>query len=78
MVVRFDQRRPLYSKMMEDAELLRRYVEDHSQNAFAELVRRYLALVYSALRRVGGVCYPPDELLLFNLSLVISVFNCIF
>lgn len=41
--------------MIEDAELLRRYVEDESEAAFAELVQRHLGLVYaSALRRVGG------------------------
>jgi len=41
--------------MMDDAELLRRYAADHAEDAFAELVRRHLGLVYSvALRRVGG------------------------
>lgn len=41
--------------MSEDARLLRRYVEDRSQAAFAELVGRHLGLVYSsALRQVGG------------------------
>ena len=40
--------------MMDDAELLRRYAEDHSEDAFTELVHRRLGLVYSAaLRRVG-------------------------
>ena len=38
-----------------DAELLRWYTEEKSEVAFAELVRRYLDLVYSAaLRQVGG------------------------
>jgi RNA polymerase sigma factor (sigma-70 family) len=41
--------------MIEDAELLRRYFEEKSEAAFAELVQRHLGLVYaSALRRVGG------------------------
>ncbi len=40
--------------MMDDIELLRRYAEDDSEDAFAELVRRHVNLVYSAaLRRVG-------------------------
>jgi RNA polymerase sigma factor (sigma-70 family) len=38
-----------------DAELLRRYAEERSETAFAELVRRHLDLVHSAaLRQVGG------------------------
>ncbi len=38
-----------------DAALLRRYVETHNEEAFAELVHRRLALVYSAaLRRLDG------------------------
>lgn len=41
--------------MVDDATLLRRYAEEKSEAAFAELVRRYLNLVYSAaLRRLGG------------------------
>ncbi len=39
----------------EDAQLLRRYYETKSEDAFAELVRRHLDLVYAvALRQVGG------------------------
>jgi RNA polymerase sigma factor (sigma-70 family) len=41
--------------MTEDAELLRRYVRDRSEAAFAELVNRRVDLVYAvALRQVGG------------------------
>jgi len=41
--------------MTDDAELLRRYVRDRSEPAFAELVQRQAGLVYSAaLRQVGG------------------------
>lgn len=38
-----------------DSDLLRRYVEDHSEAAFAELVGRRIDLVYAAaLRQLGG------------------------
>jgi len=41
--------------MVDDAELLRRYAEEKSEAAFAEVVSRHLDLVYSAaLRRLGG------------------------
>ena len=35
----------------DDGNLLRRYVQEHSQPAFAELLRRHLPLVYAAARR---------------------------
>jgi RNA polymerase sigma factor (sigma-70 family) len=41
--------------MIDDSELLRRYVSERSESAFAELVQRKAGLVYSAaLRQVGG------------------------
>jgi len=40
--------------MQTDAELLRQYVEEGSEAAFGELVRRYLGLVYSAAARQAG------------------------
>ncbi len=48
--------------MIEDAELLRRYATDRSEEAFAELVRRRVDLVYSvALRRVGGDAHLAQD-----------------
>lgn len=41
--------------MTDDVTLLRRYITDHSEAAFAELVRKHVDLVYSAaLRRSAG------------------------
>jgi RNA polymerase sigma factor (sigma-70 family) len=41
--------------MIDDGELLRRFVADHSEVAFAELVQRHVGLVYGvALRRLGS------------------------
>jgi RNA polymerase sigma factor (sigma-70 family) len=46
----------------DDAQLLRRYVEERSQDAFTELVRRHVNLVYfAALRRVGGDSHLADD-----------------
>ena len=46
---------------MDDHELLGRFARDGSQEAFAELVRRYVALVYSsALRQVGDAHTAED------------------
>src|SRR3954467_11797638 len=40
--------------MSHDAELLRRYAEEHSESAFAELIQRNVDVVYSAALRVLG------------------------
>lgn len=37
--------------MMDDAELLRRYADSHTEGDFAELVRRHVNLVHSAALR---------------------------
>jgi len=48
--------------MADDAELLRRYALDRSQDAFAELVSRHLDFVYAvAYRRVGGDVHLAQE-----------------
>jgi len=47
---------------MDNAELLRRYAEDRSEEAFTELVQRNLDLVFSAaLRQVGGDAHRAQE-----------------
>ena len=38
-------------KMTSDLDLLRRFARENSQDAFAEIVRRHLNLVYSAALR---------------------------
>jgi RNA polymerase sigma factor (sigma-70 family) len=49
--------------MSTDAELLHRYVEEHDEHAFAELVQRHLGLVYSAaLRRTGGRTHLAEDI----------------
>lgn len=48
--------------IMEETELLRLYVSVHSEQAFGELVRRKIGLVYSAaLRQVGGDPHLAEE-----------------
>jgi len=47
---------------MDDAQLLRQYVEARSEADFAELVRRHVDLVFSAaLRQVGGDPHRAEE-----------------
>jgi hypothetical protein len=49
--------------MSTDATLLRRYVEERDERAFAELVQRHLDLVYSAaLWRTGGRTHLAEEI----------------
>jgi RNA polymerase sigma factor (sigma-70 family) len=48
--------------MTPDSQLLRHYAESRSEDAFAELVRRYVNLVYSAaLRQVGGDAHLAQD-----------------
>lgn len=52
---------PEFEKI-EDADLLRRYVEDGSEAAFAELVRRRIGLVYAvALRQTNGDRHRAED-----------------
>ncbi|MBL9186017.1 MAG: sigma-70 family RNA polymerase sigma factor [Opitutaceae bacterium] len=45
-----------------DAELLRRYADARDEGAFAELVRRYLGLVYhAAQRQLGGEAHAAED-----------------
>ncbi len=48
--------------MMTDDQLLRRFVDEHAEAAFTELVQRHLPLVRAtALRRVGGDTHAADD-----------------
>jgi RNA polymerase sigma factor (sigma-70 family) len=47
--------------MNDDADLLRRYAKDHSEEAFAELVRRHLGLVYHAAWRLTGDPHRAED-----------------
>ncbi|MEO7412667.1 MAG: sigma-70 family RNA polymerase sigma factor, partial [Opitutaceae bacterium] len=47
--------------MIEDAELLRRYADEKSESAFAELVQRRIGLVYSVARRHTGDAHRAED-----------------
>jgi len=48
--------------MIDDAELLRRYTVSRAEDAFAELVRRHVNLVYrAALRQCGGDAHRSED-----------------
>jgi RNA polymerase sigma factor (sigma-70 family) len=47
---------------MDDHELLRRYAQDRSQDAFRELVDRHLGMVYSAARRMFHDAHLAEEI----------------
>ena len=52
----------VYLIAMSDSELLRRFAEEHSEEAFAELVSGRIGLVYSAaLRQVGGDAHRAED-----------------
>ena len=56
------ERKPDQSHHAGDTELLRRYAEDGSEAAFAELVSRHVGLVYAAaLRQVGGAAHRAQD-----------------
>ena len=56
------ERKPDESHRAGDTELLRRYAEDGSEAAFAELVSRHVGLVYAAaLRQVGGAAHRAQD-----------------
>ena len=51
------------TSVVEDARLLNGYIDEHSQEAFTELVRRHIDLVYAtALRQVAGDSHLAEEI----------------
>ena len=46
---------------MTDQELLGQFLDEHSQGAFAQLVERYVHLVYSVARRVVGEPHTAED-----------------
>jgi uncharacterized protein (TIGR03435 family) len=56
-----DRRRYTFKSMTSDLDLLRRFARENAQDAFAEIVRRHLNLVYSAaLRQVRSPQLAED------------------
>ena len=56
------ERKPDESHRAGDTELLRRYADNGSEAAFAELVSRHVGLVYAAaLRQVGGAAHRAQD-----------------
>jgi hypothetical protein len=50
-----------FSLNMHDADLIREFVQDGSESAFAELVKRHVDLVFSAARRQLGDAHLAEE-----------------
>jgi hypothetical protein len=50
-----------FSLNMHDADLIREFVQDGSDTAFAELVQRHVDLVFSAARRQLGDAHLAEE-----------------
>ena len=46
---------------MDDVQLLREYIGQGSQEAFAELVNRYIGVVYSAAMRQMGESHAAED-----------------
>src|SRR4051812_43327972 len=46
---------------MDDVALLRQFIAERSENAFAELVRRYVDMVWSSARRQTGSSELAEE-----------------
>lgn len=52
-----------YEMALNDSDLLRQYITDHSDDAFAELVNRHIDLVYSAaIRQANGDAHMAEDI----------------
>src|SRR4051812_17902190 len=64
--------------MTSDSELLRQFCEDSTDSAIAEIVQRYLGLVYSAaLRQVGGKKDLAEEIAQIVFLLLVKKANAL-